>query len=137
MSFWRLWSCICFQVHRSCSQNSDQCGGHRTEVPIALLFVGPRLFSALGGAHIPGLVASFLHLQSHPNRLSVSHALNLSDFFFCSIAFPPAREFSLLLRVHMMKTRLLSTLQGNLSILRTMTLITSAKSLLRCTYVCV
>lgn len=51
--------------------------------------------------------------------------------------FPPAREFSLLLRVHMMKTRLLSTLQGNVSILRTMTLITSAKSLLRCAYVCV
>lgn len=44
--FWRLWSDICFQSHRSCSWNSDPCGGHELRFPFPcwLLAKGPSQF---------------------------------------------------------------------------------------------
>lgn len=93
---WRLGVSINFQVHSGCWQNLFLCSS-RSEVPFLLSSQGRSLLLE----RLPTFLQSWpLHLQGSNGIVSPSRVLNFSSFPFLT-----ARESSLLVRTHMIRSK--------------------------------
>lgn len=113
-----------FQAHAACWQNPVACG-YRTEVPVSLMALGQGTFLGFK-SHLYSLTHAPFSFKASNRSSSFSHAL----FFLPSLLLHPSlfRWKSSILKVLCDYIEPTQIIQDNLLILRSITLIVSAKS---------